>query len=201
MQEDADTEELHFNYTFSSRTHLLGAAKAVLYVSCPDFHDMDVFVQLRKADRNGKILLSYNVPLADLKKMGMEEENIPKVNPMIYLGPTGQLRASHRALDKALSTAHWPVHAHDKEEFLTLGEVVKLEIGMWPSGMIFSEGESIVLKVSGHWMTLSEYPWLRGEHKPKNKGKHFIHFGGEYSSRVVLPLVELGTPKETRSIR
>lgn len=201
MQEDADPEEIHFKHTFSSRTYLLGAAKAILYVSCADFHDMDVFVQLRKTDRSGKILSSYNVPLSDLKKMGMEEEKIPKVNPMIYLGPTGQLRASHRALDAQLSTVHWPVHAHDKEEFITPGEIIKLEIGMWPSGMIFSEGESIVLKVSGHWMTLSEYPWLRGEHKPRNKGKHVVHFGGEYESRVVLPLLEIGTPQETRSIR
>lgn len=200
MQDDADSEEIQFKYTFSSRSYLLGAAKSILHVSCGDFHDMDVFVQLRKADITGKILSSYNVPLADLKRMGMEESEIPKVNPMVYLGPTGQLRASHRALDARLSTPHWPVHAHDEEEFITPGQIIQLEIGMWPSGMIFNEGESLVLKVSGHWMTLSEYPWLRGEHKPRNKGNHVLHFGGEFESRVIVPFVEIGIPQETRSI-
>jgi hypothetical protein len=152
---------------------------------------MDVFVQLRKADKTGKILQSYNVPLPDLARMGMEEKDIPVINPMIYLGPTGHLRASHRELDTALSKPHWPVHAHTKEEHVPAGEVVKLDIGIWPGGMVFSEGESLVLKVSGHWMTLAEYPHLRGAAKTINKGEHVLHMGGETGSHVVLPFVEI----------
>jgi uncharacterized protein len=191
MQEDADPEELHFKYTFTKRTYLLGSAKAVLYVSCQDQDDMDVFVQLRKVDKAGNVLISYNVPLPDLARMGMAQDQIPKVNPMIYLGPAGHLRASHRALDKTLSKPHWPIHAHDREEPVPAGTVVKLEIGIWPGGMIFSEGESLLLKVSGHWMTLAEYPWLRGTHTPKNKGKHNVHLGGKKASHVVLPFVDI----------
>ena len=191
MQEDADPEELHFKYTFTKRTYLLGSAKAVLYVSCQDQDDMDVFVQLRKVDKAGNVLISYNVPLPDLARMGMAQDQIPKVNPMIYLGPSGHLRASHRALDETLSKPHWPVHAHNREAPVPAGTVVKLEIGIWPGGMIFSEGESLLLKVSGHWMTLAEYPWLRGTHTPKNKGKHNVHLGGKKASHVVLPFVDI----------
>jgi len=191
LQEDQDSEELHFKYTFQTRSYLLGSSKAVLYISCDDFDDMDVCTQIRKADKDGKILWSYNVPLKDLAKMGMEKDKIPVVNPMIYLGPTGNLRASHRALDKELTKPHWPVHDHRVEERIKPGEVIKLEIGLWPTGMIFSEGESLIFKVSGHWMTLAEYPHLRGEFKTINKGKHHVHFGGHTDSHIILPFVEV----------
>jgi uncharacterized protein len=152
---------------------------------------MDVFVQLRKADKMGQTLQSYNVPLTDLARMGMEEKDVPLINPLVYLGPTGHLRASHRALDSELSKPHWPVHTHAKEEKIPPGEIVRLDIGVWPGGMIFSEGESLVLKISGHWMTLAEYPHLRGAAKTINKGEHFLHVGGDTSSCIMLPLVEI----------
>ena len=191
MQEDADPEELHFKHVFTRRSYLLGSSKAILYISCDEFDDMDVFCQIRKADKHGKLLVSYNVPLEDLKRMGMEKEQIPKINPMIYLGPTGHLRASHRGLDDALSKPHWPVHSHSKEESVTPGNIIQLDIGIWPGGMVFSEGESLIFKVSGHWMTLSEYPHLRGTHTPRNKGQHHVHFGGKHDSHIVLPFVEI----------
>jgi uncharacterized protein len=164
-QEDADPGELHFTYTFPSRSYLLGSSLATLFVSTAATDDLDVFVQLRKADQTGKILQSYNVPLADLARMGMSEHEIPVINPLIYLGPTGHLRASHRALDPLLSKPHWPIHAHTAEEKIPPGQVTKLDIGVWPGGMVFSPGEQLVVKVSGHWMTLAEYPHLRGEAK------------------------------------
>lgn len=66
---------------------------------------------------------------------------------MIYLGPTA--RVSYRALDASLSKVHWPVHDHSFEEKIPHGEIVMLEIGIWPGGMIFEEGESILLKLFG----------------------------------------------------
>jgi uncharacterized protein len=190
-QEDADPGELHFTYTFPSRSYLLGSSLATLFVSTAASDDLDVFVQLRKADQTGKILQSYNVPLADLARMGMSEHEIPVINPLIYLGPTGHLRASHRALDPVLSKPHWPVHAHTAEEKIPPGQVTKLDIGVWPGGMVFSPGEQLVVKVSGHWMTLAEYPHLRGEAKTINKGECELWVGGERPSCVVLPFVEI----------
>lgn len=191
LQMDQDSEELEFRYIFENRSYLLGSSKAVLYLSCDDFDDMDICTQIRKTDKDGNCLWSYNVPLKDLARMGMAKDQIPVVNPMIYLGPTGNLRASHRALDKELSRPHWLVHDHRAEERITPGEVVKLEIGLWPAGIIFNKGESLVFKISGHWMTLAEYPHLRGEFKTINKGKHHVHFGGETDSHIILPFVNL----------
>lgn len=188
QQDDNDREELMFKYTFDKRSYLVGNSKAIVYISCPDSDDMDVFVQLRKVDKAGKILKHLNIPLGDL---GMTEEQVPNLNPFKYTGPTGILRASHRALDDKLSKPHWPVHHHQKEEKIVPGTIVKLEIGLWAAGMIFSDGESIVLKISGHWMTLPEFPALRGKMVAQNNGRHYVHYGAGTPSHVILPLVEL----------
>ncbi|KAJ5874233.1 uncharacterized protein N7529_002663 [Penicillium soppii] len=58
-------------------------------MSCNDHDDMDVFVQVRKADTDGRILQNVNGPLSDLK---MAESDVDSVNPLKYLGPTGILR-------------------------------------------------------------------------------------------------------------
>ena len=52
------------------------------------------------------------------------------VNPLIYLGPTGALRASCRAIDETLSTKYWPEHDYSRSEKLKTGEVVKPDIGL-----------------------------------------------------------------------
>ena len=190
QQKDADDGELLFSHTFTKRTYLLGYSKAQLHISAQSHHDADVFVQLRKADKGGKVLRSHNIPLADLK---IPEAQIPPLNILQYLGPDGMLRASRRDIDQSISKPHYPVPSlrAGSEQYLTPGEVVKLEIGIWPSGMIFEAGEQLVLKISGHPMRLAEFPQLWGSYESSNKGEHIVHFGGEYESFVQVPLVEL----------
>ena len=61
----------------------------------------------------------------------------------------GWLRVSHRALDPARSTEFQPVHPHDREEFLEPGEVVPVDIEIWPSSTWFAAGETLRLIVQG----------------------------------------------------
>ena len=150
---------------------------------------MDIFVQLRKADATGKILRNVNIPLADLKVSS--ESEVELVNTLVYLGPTGILRASRRALDPKPSKPHWPVQSHDRSDKVPPGRVVRLEIGIWPSGIMFEPDEKLVLKVAGHQMTLAEFPPLRGAFQVENRGRHVVHLGGAYDSHVIIPLVEL----------
>ncbi|KAJ5711468.1 hypothetical protein N7488_005624 [Penicillium malachiteum] len=187
MQADEDTDELYFTYTFKEPTSFLGYSKAILYMSCQDHDDLDVFVQLRKADKNGKILQNLNIPLEEL---GLKLEDVETINTMKYLGPSGILRASHREVDMELSKPNRPFHPHKSEQRVPPGTVAKLEIGLWPSGMLFDAGESIVLKVSGHHMTLAEFIPQRGQFVAGNKGEHHLHVGGNYSSCIVIPLLE-----------
>jgi predicted acyl esterase len=152
-------------------------------------NDLDVFVQLSKADADGQILHSYNIPQYALDKAGMPRDKVPAVNTLRYVGPTGMLRASRRAQDPLLSKPHAPQLAFGPPEPVSPGEVVKLEIGIWAGGMVFEEGEKLVLKVSGHPMTLAEFDILWGSYQPDNRGDHSVHFGGEYQSRLEIPLL------------
>ncbi|KAL7911474.1 Alpha/Beta hydrolase protein [Trichoderma velutinum] len=93
--------------------------------------------------------------------------------------------------DKDRSKPHWVLHSHDEDEKIPEGTVIKLEIGIWPSGIKFEAGEKLVLKVSGHDMRLAEFEPLRGRFTTGNRGRHFVHMGAEYSSYVQVPFVRI----------
>lgn len=163
-------------------------------------NDMDVFVQLRKASSTGKLLQSLSIPLQDLQAVNPKfktEEDVPTINSSKYLGPSGILRASRRKVDNELTKGEgdgkWDVLSHRKvdEKLLRKGEVVKLEIGIWATGMVFEAGEQLVLKVSGHMMGLAEYVPLRGMFRNGNREVHELLVGGDFESRLVVPVVEL----------
>lgn len=183
-----DTEELSFEYTFPQKGCVLGCSRAILFVSCDDSDDMDVFVQLRKADSDGNLLENINIPLQDLK---IDAKDVASINPLKYLGPPGCLRASHATLDQTLSTQSWPEHDYSSRTPVPNGKIVKLDIGIWQTGIVFDAGEKLILKVSGHNMTLAEFPPLRGQLPNANVGKHHLHCGGANQSKLVVPLVEI----------
>jgi predicted acyl esterase len=127
----------------------------------------------------------------------------------LHLGSVGILRASHRAIDEEKSIhPQFPFHPHTRQEKVPAGEIVKLEIGIWAAGVNFDAGETIsirvslcfgrlgclfvnCLQVSGQYPSIAEYKtWSkpRPEHE-LNRGKHFIHVGGEYPSSVILPFI------------
>lgn len=170
---------------------MVGHPKATLYMSCSSHDDLDVFVQLRKASADGTILQNFNIPLKDLGVSSTDE--IPRTNPNIYLGPTGILRASHRSIDKDLSKPHEIVYSHleDQVQKVKPGDIVRLEIAIWPTAMAFEPGEKLILKMAGHPLILAEFEPLRGLFVGDNKGRHVVHFGGQYKSSIEIPLVEL----------
>ena len=190
LQVDDDPEELHFRLKMTEKTFLIGAVKAVLYISCDDLDDMDIFLQVRKADADGNILRSYNIPEDDMAKMGFPKDKVPLTNPVVYLGPHGQIRASHRAIDKNITKSHYVSHSHLTEEPIPRGQVVKVETSIWPGGIVFERGEHLVLKISGHPMYLAEFPTLRGAFKARNKGLHKVRCGGSEGSYFVVPFVK-----------
>jgi len=188
MQVDADPGELRFQFEFKEPAYLLGNARATLNVSCNDHDDMDVWVQLRKVDRNGKLLQSINIPSKD---SGQADEEVERSNPLVYLGPTGVLRASHRAIDREASTPTFPEHDYVHEDKVPPGTVVELQIGLWQTGIAFEVGERLMLKVSGHNMVLAEFPPIRGKENLENRGVHNVHIGASRPSSISIPLVSL----------
>lgn len=77
---------------------------------------------------------------------------------MFHVGSLGILRASRRHIDESRSIhENYAFHPHDRDEYLTPGEIVKLEIGIWAMGIECEVGESVRVEV--HGMS----PLLRGE--------------------------------------
>jgi hypothetical protein len=170
----------------------MGLPKAVLYMSCPDFNDMIVYVLIRKLDKQGNPMIAINIPWSAAPYS--RAADIPESdysNLMIYYGPTGVLRASHRKTDPSKSIhPQYPFHTHDEVQKITPGEVVKLEIGLWATGVDFEAGEGISVQVSGEYPLVQEFgPRKKAELEERNKGVHQVHVGGEWASHVVLPFV------------
>ncbi|KAJ5693411.1 hypothetical protein N7462_002834 [Penicillium macrosclerotiorum] len=177
-----------FTLTFSERTRLIGMPKAVLWMRNDEFNDMDIFVVLSKLSTSGDQLLSLNIPWTNLpiSKIADIPEDL-QTEVILYQGPTGIMRASNRAIDPSRSMhPNWPYYTHETEEKIDPGTVVRLEIGIWCMGIEFEEGESLQLQVSGHYQGISKFGTT--EHI-NNKGRHWVHVGGEYDSHLVLPFV------------
>ncbi|KAL4923719.1 CocE/NonD family hydrolase [Aspergillus undulatus] len=177
-----------FTYTFRERTQLVGIPKAVLYMHCNEHDDMDVFLVLSKLSASGELMLNLNIPWK-----GLPVSSIAQIPPdkrtevILYQGPTGILRASHRAINERKSMhPNWPFHPHEREEKIPPGTVVRLEIGMWAMGIEYEAGESLQLRIAGHYQGISNFG--TSDHV-RNKGRHWVHVGGEYDSHLVLPFV------------
>ncbi|KAK4065840.1 uncharacterized protein Triagg1_8392 [Trichoderma aggressivum f. europaeum] len=188
LQMDSDSEELSFDCTLAADSYLVRYSKAVLYMACPDHDDPDVFVQIRKADSTGKVLQNINI---SLHQLGLGAEEVARINTNVYVGPMGILRASRRKIDVDRSKPHWALHSHDEDEKIPPGTIIKLETGIWPSGIKFEKGEKLAFKVSGHDMRLAEFEPLRSKFETGNIGRHFVHMGAEYPSYIQVPFVKV----------
>lgn len=121
-----------FRITFDKPTELVGHMAAKLFMSAPMTEDMDIFVAVWKLDRDGNpVELAYYAQYDD--------------------GPValGWLRASHRELDPEKSTEYMPWLKHARELKVKKGEIVELDIEIWPSGTRFEKGEGLRFDVQG----------------------------------------------------
>ncbi|KAF2851296.1 alpha/beta-hydrolase [Plenodomus tracheiphilus IPT5] len=187
----------HFTYTFEKYTEIIGPSKVKLFMSTDDNDDMDVYVIIRKLDKDGNRLLSLNVPLKE-QPHGTSFEEVDNLVMYKHYGPSGRLRASKRTVgqdprlseeqrDRQVPTELW--FPFDKEEKVPRGTVVELDIPIWPAGIAFEKGESMRLEVKGHDHDLHEWEDMGPLLENLNKGTHTIHTSEEYPSQILLPLV------------
>ena len=115
----------------------------------------------------------------------------------------------HRKLDPGLSTPHRPYHAHDEKWPLRPGEVVELDVEIWPTCIVAPRGYRLALTVRG-----KDYEWegpaerlsnmknqMRGcgpfvHDEPLDRppeifgGITTLHFGAERQAYVLLPVIQ-----------
>lgn len=188
----------HFDITFDEKTVLLGLPKAVVHMSCPDHDDFYTYVKLQKLDRDGNLLAHQTIPRNRAWAATQAEiAEKDRTSLLLHNGSMGILRASHRKIDESRNPGghpNWPFHPHDVEEKLTPGEIVKLDIGIWTMGVVYHPGEVLRVEFSGEETRnheLRHFTTKWPAESTLNKGTHKIHFGGEYASKIILPVVEL----------
>jgi hypothetical protein len=157
-----------FDIKFHEDTEITGHMKLRLWVEADGHDDMDLFIQIRKLDEAGNWL--------PVHVLG---QNHP--------GSWGRMRVSRRALDEKLSTDYQPVQAHMKAEKLKPGEIVPVDIEIWPTSWIWHKGQQLRVLVSGRYR--AEDWWLPVVYITDNKGNHVIHTGGKYDSYLQIPAV------------
>ncbi|MFQ6111940.1 MAG: CocE/NonD family hydrolase C-terminal non-catalytic domain-containing protein, partial [Nitrospinota bacterium] len=167
-----------------------GPSAAKLFVSSSTT-DADLFLVLR-------------VFAPDLKEVVFQGA----LDPHTPIGQ-GWLRASHRKLDPELSTEYRPYHTHDEKQPLTPGEVVDLDIEIWPTCIVVPAGYRIALSVRGRDYVYpggsggrlsnmkTEFtgcgPFLHNEPRDRPPkifgGKVTLHFGRDKAAYVLLPII------------
>ena len=173
---------------FAEETELTGPAALTLFLSSSTA-DADVFAIVKLFDPDGEEVL-------------FQGSN----DPQTPLGK-GWLRASHRRLDLERTQPYRPYHTHDAPEPLEPGEVVRLEIEIWPLSVIAPGGYRLGVLVQGHDLEREKAAHLANFKVPLRgsgpylhtdptdrppevfAGETTIHTGGETPSTLLLPVV------------
>ena len=171
-------------------TEITGPIAARLFVSSTTT-DADLFVIFR----------IFTPDLREITFMGAIDPHTPVAQ--------GWLRASHRKLDPKLSTTHRPYHTHDEKQPLNPGEVVQLDIELWPTSIVVPAGHRIAVTVRGRdyeyakstGARLSNFknellgcgPFLHNEPRDRPAdifgGTTTLHFSPERASYILLPVI------------
>lgn len=165
---DAAEGRTTFDIKFEEDVELTGYPKVRLWVEADGSDEMDLFVTILKLDERGQ-WLPANV-------MGQP-----------HPGTSGKLRVSQRALDPGLSTDFQPVQSHRNQEKLKPGEIVPVDIAIYPLSRIWHKGEQLRLQIAGRYFRegwFEPFTW-----ELQNKGQHVVHTGGRYDSYLQIPVV------------
>jgi predicted acyl esterase len=190
-----------FTIRFDEDTELTGYMKLRLWVEAAGSNDMDLFVKVQKLSKGGKVLSSPVIvpanPIARTMVKFLWSFGVRKLSFLFFTGPSGRLRVSHRALDAARSTLSEPYLTHRSEALLSPGQIVPVEIGIWPAGMRWHAGEQLRLMIAGYNPTPAP---IAGIKPPvlRNKGQHIIHTGAKFDSHLLVPVIPKGPPLEGR---
>jgi putative CocE/NonD family hydrolase len=171
---DGPTGSTAFEHRFDADTELTGHMKLKLWVEADGSDDMDLFVSVQKFDASGA-----EVPFAFFS--------------VFDDGPValGWLRASHRELDPVRSRPEQPWYLHQREQRLSPGEVVPVEIEILASSTIFHAGERLRVVIQGRDFFkpthIPKGPVMK--HETRNRGEHVIRTGGRYDSHLLIPVI------------
>jgi len=165
-----------FTHVFETATELTGPMKLRLWVEAdaagsggPPPDDMVLFVAVEKLDVAGE-------PVPFRGSVGNAADMVSR----------GFCRVSRRELDTAASTPWQPVLTGRSRQPLAPGERVAVEIELYPASTFFATGESLRLIVASDEIIPSP-PYRK--RVDCNHGRHVLHYGGEYDSHLLVPVI------------
>ena len=176
----ANTGQALFDFKFTEDTELSGYMKLRVWVEArheradkksPD--DMALFIAINKLDQNGNSI-HFN------GSVGINKDMVTR----------GWCKVSRRELDPLESTEWHPVQKGASEQKLKTGEIVPVDIELYPSSTFFAAGESLQLIVAPDEI-ISSPPYKKST--ACNHGKHVFHFGGRYDSYLLIPVIPQST--------
>jgi hypothetical protein len=141
----------------SSRVAFEAQGEGVTFLSAPLERETEItgpmatrlFVSSSTADADLFVVFRVFTPdLREIVFMGAIDPHTPIAQ--------GWLRASHRKLDPKLSTEYRPYHTHDAPQPLKPGEIVALDIELWPASIVVPAGHRLALTVRGR-----DYEWQK----------------------------------------
>ena len=167
-----------FNFKFSEDTELTGYMMLRVWVEVrpqkagevsPD--DMAMFIAVNKLDREGNSV-HFN------GSVGIKGDMVTR----------GWCKVSRRELDPVESTEWHPVQKGASEQKLNAGEIVPVDIGLYPSSTFFAAGEALQLILAADEIIPSP-PYRKST--DCNYGQHVLHFGKKYASYLLVPKIPL----------
>ena len=158
-------------------TEITGPVNLVLWVSSTS-EDMDIFATIRNIDPEGQ----------DVWELGQQQQPVPVAK--------GWLRVSHRKLDAEKSLPYRPWHTHDERQPLTPGEIVRVEVEIWPTCMVFGKGHRLRLDIQPRdGVGSAPYTHYSADY---NSGSNTIYTGGKMASHLLLPVIPQKSAAKTR---
>ncbi|MDR5708930.1 MAG: CocE/NonD family hydrolase [Armatimonadota bacterium] len=184
LQPDRPTEETEvtyeaasgyarFDHRFERDTEVVGYMKLRLWASPRDADDMDLFVTVRKLDRDGQ-------------EVWFDSDLAPERWPVAL----GWLRLSCRELDPEKSTP-WEPYLKSVVEGgskVTPGTIVDCEIPILPSATLFRAGEVLRLEISGRYRNGEDPGIFMDYRETVNRGRHSLYLGGKWDSYLLVPI-------------
>ena len=127
-----------------------GLSDGVTFVSPPLDEETEITgplaskLWISSASEDADMFLVFRVLTPDMKEVVFQGALDPHT-PVAQ----GWLRASHRKLDTEKTLPYRPYHTHDEKQPLTPGEIVELDVEIWPTSIVVPKGHRIALSVRG----------------------------------------------------
>jgi hypothetical protein len=184
---DVESEgQTSFVVRFDRDVELTGYMNLHAWVEAVGSDDMDLVVTVEKLNKDGGVdeLAPDWYQRGESRSAGKVVNTVPMVSKA-----SGRLKVSHRELDPKRSTPSEPYLTHKSEQRLSPDEIVLIEVGIWPMGLLYRAGESLRLTIAAATV----------EDRTPNFGKTEVPVpkdGGTFAPEDEVELAQLGGSNE-----